>query len=427
MRVFFFLIGFLFIGNVNAQKFDCAAKTKEYQNLFLLKKVNDSYAVWSEVRKNCPKDSETLYSEGLQILQYQVDNAASSEEKEKLVNNVMKLYDQYNANFPLTTADFQVRKAMFLYNNSARTKEQMDTVFTLLENGFTNASKSITDANAIYIYFSLYFDKYKAGDKTVTAAIALDKYSLVNSLLTELEVSNPNNSNDYKTAQRGIQALAKELTSCPNLTAYYEKNYPTNTENSAWIANAVSSLTENCSTTPIYFTLAEANYKNKVTSKSAYYMGIANVKQRKFTEAITYFTEAESLETNPLEKAKLDYSLATGLLSNDKAKAKELLNKAITLDPTMGRAYLFLADLYSNSADECGKTDFERKAVNYLAIATLKKAATFEPRLKASADKMTENFAKKSLTPAEITKAKMNGKSITIGCWINETITFPSK
>jgi hypothetical protein len=83
--------------------------------------------------------------------------------------------------------------------------------------------------------------------------------------------------------------------------------------------------------------------------------------------------------------------------------------------------------LYSNASATCGKTDFEKKAINYLAIQTAKKAAIAEPKMKAAADKVASKLASKSLTQAEINKEKMNGKSLTIGCWINETITFPAK
>ena len=80
-----------------------------------------------------------------------------------------------------------------------------------------------------------------------------------------------------------------------------------------------------------------------------------------------------------------------------------------------------------NNAETCGKNDFEKKAVYYLAIETVKKASIAEPRLKPTSDQMAVEYAKKTITTDEIAKAKMNGKSITFGCWINETITFPSK
>jgi tetratricopeptide (TPR) repeat protein len=168
-------------------------------------------------------------------------------------------------------------------------------------------------------------------------------------------------------------------------------------------------------------------YSVKVTPQSAYYMALAATKQKKFPEAIRYYEESAQLEPNPLEKANIYYTLATGLSSGDKSKSKEYLNNALTFDPKMGKAYLFLAQSYSNSKEECGKTDFEKKAVIYLAIQTVKKAGVADPKLKPTADKMEADFKSQSLTQEEIKKSKMNGKSLTIGCWINETITFPSK
>ena len=360
----------------------------------------------------------------MQILQYKIDNATAPEEKEKWVRDEMKLYDQFNKNFPLSTPDFEVNKAMVLHNNKIDAKEE---IYGLLDKGFTKAAKNVTDANAFYLYFSLSLEKYKADSTKFTANQAIDRYSFVNTMLSQLEVSHPEKSNEYKTAQRGVTALAKELGGCEVLSAYYEKNFNANKENPDWLTNALTSLTVKCSGEPIYYAMAETNYRVKATSKSAYYFGVASMKQRKFQEAIQYFTEAEALETNPLEKARLDYSLATGLLSNDKPKSKELLNKALALDPKMGKAYLFLAELYSNSAEECGKTDFEKKTIYYLATETLKKVGLVEPRLKPTADKIADGYSAKSLTAKDISNEKMNGKTVKIGCWINETITFPAK
>ncbi len=83
--------------------------------------------------------------------------------------------------------------------------------------------------------------------------------------------------------------------------------------------------------------------------------------------------------------------------------------------------------MYANAPEACGKTYFQKKAIVYLAIETAKKAGIAEPKLKTAGDKMAQDLATKSLTQAEINKEKMNGKSLTIGCWINETITFPAK
>ena len=432
MKAIIFILGVLFITNSNAQKFDCPSKMTEYQELFKAKKITESFDTWTAVSKNCPKQNEAVYTDGIEIIQYKIDNAASAEEKEKLVRDVLKLYDQYNMYFPLTTQDFEVNKAMTLFANKIDAKEE---IFTLLDRGFTKASNKVTAANAIYTYFSMYCEKFNNGDKSITSNSILEKYTLVNSLLNQLQVAKPDSNeseqakqnSDYKTAQTAINKLIKDLATCENLDAFYTKNYTENQENGDWITSALLSLSGKCSAKPIFNTLAEKLYAMKVTAQSANFMALANLQQRKFPEAIKFYNESAELQSNPIEKAKIYYTLATGLLATDLPKSKEYLKKALSSDPKMGKAYLFLAQLYSNSANDCGKTDFEKKAVYYLAIQTAQKAGVAEPRLKPTADKAAKDYEAKSLTADEISKAKMNGKLVTIGCWINETITFPAK
>lgn len=432
MKAIIFILGVLFITNSNAQKFDCTSKTTEYQALFKANKIGDSFDVWNNVIKNCPKESEVIYTDGIQILQYKIDNAASAEEKEKLVRNVLKLYDQYNKNYPLSTPDFEVNKAMTLVANKIDAKEE---IFNLLESGFAKASKNVTDANAIYTYFSMYCERFNSGDKKITANSVLEKYSLVSSLINQLQASKPDSndseqakqSKEYKTAQRAIDNLIKDVATCENLDAFYTKNYSDNQENTDWITSALISLSDKCSNKPIFTTLAEKLYSVKVTAQSANFMALANLNQRKFPEAIKFYNESAELQTNTKEKAKIYYTLATGLLANDLPKSKEYLIKALAADPKMGKAYLFLAQIYADNANNCGKTDFEKKAVYYLAMQTAQKGGIAEPRLKPTSDKVAKDLEAKSLTADEISKTKMNGKSLTIGCWINETITFPAK
>ena len=423
MKAIILLLGILFITNSNAQKYDCTSKTKVYQELLEAKKFTESYTAWDEVRKNCPKENNIIYTDGVQILQYKIENASTSEEKEKLVRDVLKLYDQYYKNFPLLAADYEVKKGMTLVDNKIDSKEE---IFNLLDTGFSKSAASVTSANAIYTYFVLYLEKFKSGDSKITSNSVLDKYTLVNSLLLQLQNAHPEQK-EYTTAHRAINKQIKELATCENLSDFYTKNFETNKENSDWLTTALISLSGQCASKPIFLSLAERLYAIKATAQSSNFMALANVNQRKIPEAIKFYNESAELQTNPIEKAKIYYTLASGLESGDGAKSKELLNKALALDPKMGKAYLFLAQLYTNNAKECGKTGFEKKAIVYLAIETNKKAAIAEPRLKPTVDKINESLLSKSLTSAEISKEKMNGKSVTIGCWINETVAFPSK
>ncbi len=417
-----FLLGFYAFSS--AQKENCFQKEKEYQELLKAEKTLDAFEPWSEVRKYCPKQSANLYIDGKAILQYKIDNAANQEEKEVLVRDLMKLYDQYYKNFPDKAQDFEVSKAMALHDNNIEAKGE---IFTLLNNAFAKAPKSITNANAIYLYFSEYHAKYLAGISKITADSVLDTFDNVCVLLNQLMTSNPINEEEYKTAFRGINVMVKDIATCENLEVHYQKSFEKNKNNSDWLLSAVTTMYAKCGTQPIFLTLAQQLHGLNPSVQSAYFMAIASLKQKNFTAALQYYNESADLQMNPVEKARIYYNIATTIVSNDKKKSKEYLQKALSFDSNNGKLYIFLSQLYANSAEECGTNDFEKKAIYFLAAETVKKAEIANPKLKPAVDKMFADFKVKSPTSSEISKLKLNGKSFSIKCWINETIQFPEK
>jgi hypothetical protein len=84
MKAIIFLLGILFVTHSNAQKIDGTPKTKTYQEFLQAKKIAESFDIWNDVRKNCPKETEAIYIDGIQILQYKIDKACQ-EKKEKSV------------------------------------------------------------------------------------------------------------------------------------------------------------------------------------------------------------------------------------------------------------------------------------------------------------------------------------------------------
>lgn len=425
MRVFLLLTVLLFGLNSNAQKkIDCSLQTKEYQEFLSIKNFEEAFGPWEFVAKNCPTQSESLYLEGVKIIQYKIDNAKNEEEKETSVRQLMKLYDQYHKNFPNSIEDYEVYKAMALLDNSIDSK---DEVFQLLDNGINSSLNKVTSGNAIFNYFKLLTEKNKNGDKSVTNDKVIEKYTLLNNRIVTLNETNPAEKETYVAASRAINAIADNFLTCDVLTEYYEKKLAQNQENAAWLEASLNVMYEKCAATPIFLTLAEKYYALKVSAQSANYFATALLKNRKFDEAKKYFLESANLEKNTSSKATKYYTLATGIYSNDKPKAKEFLLKSIEFNPKLGKAYLFLAQLYANSASDCAKTDFEKKAVYYLATQTVKKASVADEVLKTNVAMFVKDFSKESLSESDISNAKMNGKTMTIGCWINEKITFPSK
>ena len=421
MRVFLFTTVLLFGLNSSAQKIDCSLQTAEYQEFLKVNNFDDAFTPWEFVKNKCPKQSESIYTDGVKIIQYKIENAKNEEEKETLVRQLMKLYDQYYKHFPKSIEDYNIYKAMALIDNAIAANEE---IYQLLDNGFTTSLDKVTSGNAIYNYFKLLTEKNQNGNKSVSNEKVVETYTLLSNHIATLFEKNPSEKESYIAAKRAINALADKFLNCDVLTKYYESKLSQNQENLTWLQASLQVMAEKCSVTPVFLSIAEKNYALKVSSQSADYLATASLKNRKFDEAKKLFLESAELEKNPIEKANKYYNLATGLYSSDKPKAKELLLKSLEFNPKLGTAYLFLAQLYANSASECGKTEFEKKAVYNLAIETIKKAALADEMLKANVTMFVNDFSKEALSASDISKAKMNGKTITIGCWINEKITL---
>ena len=419
-KIFFFLAIFSFFFS-NAQKEDCSAYVSEYKGLLDEGKVNEAYLPWTTVKKNCPKLNEELYLDGFKILQYKVDNL-QGEEKDKAVEEILSLHDAFYKNFPEKNQEIELNKALVLIKNSVENKNK---IYNWLDVAFSKYPNKIEDVQAFFNYFSLSYDKFSEAEKTITADKLIERYILLSGLLDKLEISNPEKQQDYAAAQKGINGLASNVMTCDNLTNYFSKELSKNNDNVDWLSSSLSTLQKKCSGSPLFKTMAERFYKLNENNVSAKYMAIASLKDRDFDNAKKYYIKSAELENNPIEKAKIYYTLAASLHSDEPQKAKEYLKKSIDFDPKNGRTYLYLAQLYVNNVSQCSMNDFEKKVVYYLAIKTAQKAQEAEPILKSYVTRFNAENGKKALTDNDIKDGKLSGKSIKLGCWINETIVLP--
>ena len=108
------------------------------------------------------------------------------------------------------------------------------------------------------------------------------------------------------------------------------------------------------------------------------------------------------------------------------SQAYNYANKTLNAQPSFGKAYLLIAGLYASSANNCGTTQFEKRATFWLAANVAEKAGKVNGSLKKSAAKTAANYRAKAPSKQDIFTEGMAGKTVTIKCWINKTVTVPS-
>jgi hypothetical protein len=107
------------------------------------------------------------------------------------------------------------------------------------------------------------------------------------------------------------------------------------------------------------------------------------------------------------------------------ALAKVNYIKSIELKPTIGEAYLGIADMIADNANDCGDTTFDKRATYWLAEKYAKKAASMDNRLQDYALSLAKRYQSLAPTPKEIFMEEKQGKTIVVKCWINENIKVP--
>ncbi len=418
--ILFIFISLLSLGNSYSQEVNCVEKQKELSEFVYQYKFKEATELLSILRKKCPAQSEDIYLLGITALQNNVD-LASEATKEVAVRDLLKLYDQYDANFPNNKNGNLVNKAMTLHDNK---KGDDKEIYAILNKAFTSNPNQFTNPNALYIYFKLYHSNFKNKDDGFSLEKVLEKYNEVETVINKNSIAFPKKAEDFKNAKKACKSLVKENLTPENLIPMAEKKFDANSKNTEWLAATANLLSDKCAASPIFGKVATQLHQLQPTSKSAYHLGNYNLKNRNIKQAVVYFEESATLTTVKIEKAKTYNTIATIIAATDKNAARNMILSAIENEPKNGASYLFLANLYSNSVNECGTSVLVKKAIYHLANQTAQKAAEVEPRLKTTADQMAKEFVKNSPTKTELEQIQKVGGKVAIGCWINETVQF---
>ena len=330
------------------------------------------------------------------------------------------------------------------------------TIYTTFDEAYTKDAASFTNPKLLYNYFKTLYDRYKAGDQEVSMELLFNKYEEVSekfeiegtelakkldiilkkeesgTALTSRETRNKRiydvNSSAIGTFLSNLDAIIAKEATCENLIPLYQRNFEANKNDALWIKRAASRMdSKECSDDPLFVTLVEALHTLEPSADSAYYLGLLNDKKGNEEEALKYYEESIALQTDDYKKAKILLKIANKFqLAGRKTSARSYATKALELQPSLGRAYLLIANLYADSANQCGETQFEKRAVYWLAADIAKKAGQVDASLKKIARKTAESYTGRAPSKTDIFTEGNAGTVIKFDCWINRSVTVPS-
>lgn len=438
---------------------ECMNNLSLFDGYYKSKKYDEAYGPWKIVREKCPKFNQAIYAYGDNILEHKIENSTGAEQV-AYIKDLMLLYDQSREHFAskYELGEVLEDKANLAYKYKNELGMSDEDVYNIFDEAYKKDPKNFTNAKALYTYFSLAVDIYDAGAKSSEDAQKMfDKYDDVSEIIedvistytkklnvyAEKEASGQELSNKdekYKSSYESnieifqdkiLGSMDKKLgdrANCEVLIPLYQKDFEQNKNDALWLQRSMNKMGEKeCTDEPLFEKLVEQKNRVEPDAKTAFYLGVLKEKQGKMSEADKYYDQSFNLETDPLKKWKLVMRVAEKNYKRGSfGKARQQYMEALKLNPSNGTPYLRIASMYAKSANNCGDSNFNKRAVFWLAADEAEKAGRVDGRLRSNATQTATSYRASAPSKADIFSASNSGQTIKIGCWIGRSVTVPN-
>ena len=461
MRIIFrFLIvlSFLFVTiNVSSQiNEDDINSLSIFSEYVKAKNYDAAYEPWMELRQRSPKFNSAIYVYGERILKHMIKNS-SADQKVDYINDLVKLWNEKRINFPNKTplGDVLAKAAQLQYDYMTELNMTKSEVYEIFNSAFITDSNTFNNPKNLYTYFGLIVDLF---DQDLKSAEELfTKYDEISEKV-EKEIKNYTNKVNkflpeeisesevelspkdkkrvssynsflkaYDQIAKGMEKKVGDRANCDNLIILYDKSYEENKDNGVWLQRALNRLfNKECMDSELFVKILQQKNRLDPNASTAYYLGIIKAKEGKSSEALEYYNQAIDLESDGYEKAKILFRIATQFKKNGLfSRARSYYMQALKFNPSMGRCYLAIAQMYASSAKNCGPDNFTQRSVYWLASREALKASRVDSKLRKLANQSSNNYLAKAPQKSEIFSSGREGEIIKVGCWIGRTIKVP--
>lgn len=436
---------------LNAQ--DCKVKLSLFAENAKAKNYNEAEKQLGELRKECPTISSALYAYGERIYKAKLTTAA---DKKAVAQELIQLYRDRIANVPDKTKKGDVLGdigTLMVDYKIGSTKEQYD----VFDEAFKSDLENFKNPKSLYLYFELYYNMYKEGSQGVQLENLIEKYEeltekfdseserlakIKNEIITKQEAGQALTSKEKrneKIADTNINAIAifsgnmesliERESTCETLIPLFRKNFEQNKSNALWLKRAAGRLdAKGCDEDPLFVELVEAVDALEPSANSKRYLSSIYERKGDAKRAEEYLRESLSMETDPYKKGKLLYNIANKAKARgQKAKARQYYLEAVKSNPSLGSAYLKIAQLYASSVNQCGNDEFTKRAGYWKAAEMARKAGQVDPSLKSIADRTVSSYMQSAPSKSDIfSKGYKGGETIPLNCWIGGSVRVPN-
>ena len=403
-----------------------------YNEFYKQKDYNSAMPHWRELYNKYPKCTSNIYIQGAKMFEAQLANATTQAEKNKILDDYMKLYDKRIEYFGQKGYVLGRKGTTWLKYTILEGDLEGEEQIAALKSGYEWLNESVNlrgnESELPVLVLLMQTSKALFKLEALPKETVVINYEKCNAILKTVIENNP----DEKTLESAnkVQAYIEDIfgksgaADCDALISIYTPQFEANSSDIEYIKTMLRKLrSAKCDGSELYEKATEKLYDLEPSAEAAFNMAHRYLKLNDFEKAKGYYKQAMDQETDQelLSTYYYEYGLFIYAKENALSEARIYAKRALGINPNYCEANLLIGDIYVAASRNFEGTDLEKSAVFWLAVDYFNKArhgedCTIDASKKASTYK--KYFPNKEEAFMEGLK---EGASYKVGGWINET------
>lgn len=392
---------------------------------------------WRKLYEKYPKSISNIYIHGAKMYEYLIEKAKTDQEKDKLIDEYMKLYDKKIKYFGQNGYNLGRKGTAWLEYKLDASKRinplPDDQVPGVMKVGYEWLKQSLdeqgkeTELPIFILLMQTTRSLFKLGE--LPKETVVENYEKINTVLNEILATSTDEtvkSDVRDKIQPYIETLfgTSGAADCDALVNIFTPQFEQKSNDIDFIKDMLRRLRRaKCDQSDLVEKATLRLYELEPSAEAAFNMAHSYLKKDDIENARKFYDQAIEQETD--NKLLASYYYERALLRYAKLKnfvgAREDARKAISLDPELCDANMLIGDIYAAAASSFDGTDLEKAAVFWLAVDYYNKARQSDDCAVDAARKASDY--KKYFPNKEdaFMEGLQEGQTYKVEGWINET------
>lgn len=413
------------------------------------KNYDEAYENWRKAYDLAPAADgarDVHYTDGIKILTHKLKNSTDDAEKAKLKEEINGLYDAVvgcleSGSITLAKVDVNQRIA---YHLGRKAFAQFYDLQTPYVDNIKSLEVAVEKGGNETEYTVLYPYAYIAVREFMEERVTKEEARGVHKTLIDIldhNIANNEKLKDYyvqtKASVEGEFAqIEANIFDCDYFVEKIRPTYEANPDDKETIRETITVLKKRgCKEgVPLldevevkwakYAAEENARRQAEFEANNPAFMGKKAYDAGDFTGAIVKYREALGQVADPSKKADIYFRIASiqGRKLGQNNQARVSARNALKENPSLGKAYMLIGDLYAKSSKNCGKDGYSRGLAVLAAISKYRKAKSVDSSVAPDANRKIALYKGSIPTKEDVFMRGMQGKSAKVGCWIGEMV-----